>query len=386
MRKILFLLVLIDIFLFSAAVHSVPGTAATEVSGPAHTPLAYAEQDSEPVPAMPWLYYDQLSKEEQDTYRILYEGLSAFRESIDFPFVSDLSFIRSNIALKMDHPELWFAADPVYYMQGASVFRAEYRIEADTEDIFRQIDRETDLIVSRIPAGAGDYEKALYLFAWLCQNVTYDAGTVEAGQDVRSVFLEHRSVCGGIASAFTLLARKAGIPCITVCGSAAGDGGQVSHAWNELLIDGSWTWADATWGNQKDWVNMLEFGMDDAEALSVRTISTTAGTDVLPAGTFTCPKADSRNSWCAHAGCLFDAYDRDSAHAYFMARLTGTEERIFLQFTGSDAYEAAKQDLYGTGNDMNAYFHTVIHDHYGEYRPWFFTDLPDHNAMVFQVK
>ncbi len=386
MRKILLLLVLIDIFILTAAGRVRPQPETAAVPGPVHTPVAYTAPNSQPVTAGYWRYYDQLSKEEQDTYRILYQGLSAFRETIDFPFVSDLSFIRSNIALKMDHPELWFAAEPVYYMQGASVFRAEYKIEADTEDIFRQIERETDLIVSRIPAGSGDYEKALYLFKWLCENVTYNEHAVEAGQDVRSVFLEHRPVCGGIAAAFTLLAGKAGIPCLTVCGTAADGGRQISHAWNELFIDGSWTWADATWGNQKDWINMLEFGMDDAEALSVRTISTSAGADVLPAGAFTYPEADSRNKWCAHAGCLFDAYDRESATAYFKEKLAGPEGRIYMQFTDLEAYEAAKQDLYGSDNDMNAYFHTIVHDSFGEYRPWYFTDLPDKKALIFLVR
>ena len=387
MKKILFLLLLIDIFLFTNIWRKQPEEVIEYTPAPVFSHVSHAERTEEPVPAEGWLYYDQLSQEEQDTYRILYEGLASFQNTIDFPFVSDLSFIKSNAALKMDHPELWYAADPVYYMQGGSVFRAEYKVNEDTETLVHRIDEETDRIISAMPQNVNTFTKAIYIYTWLCQNTEYDSRSSAGGQDVRSVFLEHRSVCGGIASAFTLLCRKADIPCITVCGAAFSDGENVSHAWNELYIDGQWTWADATWGDQKDWINMLEFGMNDDEALALRTVSTTAGTDRIPEGTFTVPSAQSReNSWCARTGCLFDSYDRKKVSDYFHEQMSLSTERMYLQFTGHAAYEEAVNDLCASGNDPDAYFHTIVHSYYGEYKPWYFSDMPEKNAMVFSVR
>ncbi len=330
-------------------------------------------------------YYSLLSEDEKKTYLIIYEGLSSFTSRIDLPLIDDLTFIKTSTAVKMDHPEIWWGGAPVYYMRGNRVLYAEYDIPEDAASTAQRVDALADEVIAGMPEGAGQYGKALYLFMWLCQNVTYDDSAIQASQDVRSVFLDHASVCGGIASAYALLAQKAGLNCITVCGSALSEGTSVNHAWNEVCIDGTWVWADATWGNQNGWVNMLEFGMNDEEALRSRTISTTAGADPLPEGSFSYPSASGNAySYCARNGCLFESYDRDTVSDYFLG--VPVSSYMYIQFENSDAYLQARNDLYGEANSSAAFFHTVVFQKFGEYRPWYFTDMPEKNAMIFTVK
>ncbi len=55
--------------------------------------------------------------------------------------------------------------------------------------------------------------------------------------------LKRKAVCQGYAGAFNLLAQKAGIYAIAVCGTAGGG----THAWNYVKIGGSYRYVDCTW-------------------------------------------------------------------------------------------------------------------------------------------
>lgn len=101
-----------------------------------------------------------------------------------------------------------------------------------------------------------DAEKAAAFFDYLTINVTYDKNLAElttgGGTDFynypgfrpEGVFNNNKAVCDGISKAFVLLCGIEGIKCERVVGKVNG----ASHAWNKVLIGGSYYIVDCTNG------------------------------------------------------------------------------------------------------------------------------------------
>jgi len=114
-----------------------------------------------------------------------------------------------------------------------------------------------------------DYEKALNIYRYICENVVYDYVTYEymyfkndysilSFGNFSCFYLEgvfydldnQYAVCDGLSKAYSLLCNIEGIKCVKVNGSVQSD----NHAWNkvcltddELGLDG-WYKVDTTWG------------------------------------------------------------------------------------------------------------------------------------------
>jgi len=113
-----------------------------------------------------------------------------------------------------------------------------------------------------------DYQKALNIYRYLCQNVVYDYVTYEFMKlkndmsiysfgsygcfHLEGVFLDldnQYAVCDGLSKAYVLLCNIEGIPCIKVNGEVDDYG----HAWNKVRLDDEsgeekWYYVDTTWG------------------------------------------------------------------------------------------------------------------------------------------
>lgn len=97
-----------------------------------------------------------------------------------------------------------------------------------------------------------DKQKLQAIYEWLAINVEYDfkaAGEITEGNETRKykawfsegVFIDKMAVCEGFAKATVILAKIEGIPAVMVTGN--------NHAWNKVLVDGTWYQFDATHGN-----------------------------------------------------------------------------------------------------------------------------------------
>ena len=115
---------------------------------------------------------------------------------------------------------------------------------------------------------SGDYEKALAIHDWVCNNIWYNLDSAEGGKrqpaDAVTTLNNRRAVCSGFSNLMAALLRAVGIPAKTVNGCAvtiatAGwtkqqlSGEEVNHAWNEAYIDGRWVIIDATWNCSNDY-------------------------------------------------------------------------------------------------------------------------------------
>lgn len=90
-------------------------------------------------------------------------------------------------------------------------------------------------------------QKLQAIHDYLVKNCAYDKDALPGRYDdaftAYGCLINKKAVCQGYAAAFNLLAAKAGIRSIAVCGKAGGD----SHAWNYVKNGSAYRYIDATW-------------------------------------------------------------------------------------------------------------------------------------------
>ena len=96
------------------------------------------------------------------------------------------------------------------------------------------------------PKEGSDYEKALYVFEKLIDEVDYVEDSAD-NQNIISVFLNHETICQGYAYATQYLLEKLGVSCTTVIGMSVTDRMHgIWCSWTEHIII-----LDTTWGNSQ---------------------------------------------------------------------------------------------------------------------------------------
>ena len=98
-----------------------------------------------------------------------------------------------------------------------------------------------------------DYDKVFVIHQYLISTVDYDYDNLQTDTLPDSVFtaegalLDHLAVCEGYARAFSWLCEQAGLNELMVSGTADNGSGSISHAWNQVQVDGIWYNIDVTW-------------------------------------------------------------------------------------------------------------------------------------------
>ncbi len=94
-------------------------------------------------------------------------------------------------------------------------------------------------IISLIPAGAADWQKALIVHDAIVQRSEYDQTLTR--YSAYDLLVYGTAVCEGYARAYMDIMTRLGVPCRLVTSNA------MNHAWNIVQIGGSWYHVDATW-------------------------------------------------------------------------------------------------------------------------------------------
>ena len=146
-----------------------------------------------------------------------------------------------------------------YYRQPSS------DIQSDNQEII-------DLANSITAGIANDYDKAVAIHDWVCNNIYYDWDSYSSknytGMDTSALGTLHskRSVCDGYANLTAALLRAAGVPAKKISGFALGVSNDywpenfdpnkdTNHAWNEFWANGRWVILDTTWDSDNVWRN-----------------------------------------------------------------------------------------------------------------------------------
>lgn len=151
----------------------------------------------------------------------------------------------------------------------STALKSTYAICSDTDTV--------KALAESITAGySTDYDKALILHDWVCDNIYYDSDSINGSTNTApyvatEVLSSKRAVCLGYSNLYASLCRSIGIPCNVVTGYALGviDGedtqwndtnlaaADANHAWNEVYIDSRWVIVDTTWDSR----NKIENGV-----------------------------------------------------------------------------------------------------------------------------
>ncbi len=148
-----------------------------------------------------------------------------------------------------DYLRLSFSALPQYADNGDGTYTVSAAFYTDARQ-----EAAVDAYVSDVISGCTaetDYDKAAYIYGYLCDNVQFDLENLynEADQLKYTAYgaaVNGRAVCQGFATLFYRLALAAGLDCRIVTGTRS----DVKHAWNIVKWDGKWYHVDASSGSQ----------------------------------------------------------------------------------------------------------------------------------------
>lgn len=116
---------------------------------------------------------------------------------------------------------------------------------ADFAYKYKMAMKGADEILSGMPEGLSEFERAKYLWDEFLQYVSY--GQLQGSADnIYGAFCIRKIVCEGYARAYQYLCQRAGIQALYCTGYAYPNGSPVNHAWNILRIDGKYYYCDPT--------------------------------------------------------------------------------------------------------------------------------------------
>ena len=195
--------------------------------------------------------------------------------------MSEDNFLAAKHAVFLDYPELfyWKNYKSSCWMHGTGKNKRIYKVKIyynkELKAKAKEYEARADAIVASIPESCvTDYDKALYLYNFICNITTYvDRATpqnthIDEQQTCVGPIIYGESVCEGYARAYQDLLRRAGIKALTVYGyslmSENDTFEQVNsyikykgknwagHAWNELWLEGKCYYADPTADDRAD--------------------------------------------------------------------------------------------------------------------------------------
>ena len=104
--------------------------------------------------------------------------------------------------------------------------------------------------MSKIPAGASDYQKSEILHDFVDDKTEYQQ--VGDHQSAYGALVLGKAVCAGYARAYQVLMNEAGIKCWYVSGKSYNPSGVLeNHAWNLVWLDGKCVYTDVTWDDHR---------------------------------------------------------------------------------------------------------------------------------------
>jgi Transglutaminase-like superfamily. len=194
-------------------------------------------------------YYDQLDEDQKLLYSQMYTSANAMETTITPQSGIDKGDVETVFrCLMCDHPELFWLGNQYNYQYlettGEIVsVSLTFNETADNIDAAKQaFDANVDAIVAGAEAYDSDYDKEKYVHDALIESTEYQSDSA-LNQSAYSAIVNHSTVCAGYAKSFQYLMQKLGIPCYYVIGTSEGE----DHAWNIVLIDGSFYNVDVTW-------------------------------------------------------------------------------------------------------------------------------------------
>ena len=206
--------------------------------------------------------YSLLINDNQRTaYQKIADGIGAGQAKIVFD-LPNAPLEDVKVALSMittDYPEyFWFTGEANLEGNGqiVRINDIQYIINGQPADKNTINSAKSDFnavineAMSKIPAGASDYQKSEILHDFVDDKTEYQQ--VGDHQSAYGALVLGKAVCAGYARAYQVLMNAVGIRCWYVSGESKNPSGIMeAHAWNLVWLDGKCVYTDVTWDDHR---------------------------------------------------------------------------------------------------------------------------------------
>ncbi len=192
--------------------------------------------------------YDNLTPDQQISYRKMYLAVSEYWDYCSFWKLSPDEAEGVIYAFISDNPQFFWFPDTYSYGSYGLSFLGTFITALNPIDKakIQSESSEIDDVVSDLTITGNDYDRVMQIHDYLATTIWYEFG--DDDQTLYGALVDRRCVCAGYATAFNYLCKINGIEAIYQSGTV--DGYDDSHAWNVVLVDGSWYYVDVTWDDR----------------------------------------------------------------------------------------------------------------------------------------
>lgn len=232
------------------------------------------------------LGYGRLNKDEQLAYELFEDAMKQYAVSCDITKISrKINIMRVLTTVLGDNPDiLYFNKTRIRTLEnfwGRQMNFTGCLDKRQAEQYGKQLGEALEDAVWKIDKGARDDREILMKISeFLQKNVRYDMDELKSlsrgkskspvSHNAYGALVNHRAVCDGFSSAFSLLAQYFGMKCMIVEGNSSyRSSSRMEHAWNIVEYQGNCFHIDVTWdANTYETLNTYSyeyFGLNDDE-------------------------------------------------------------------------------------------------------------------------
>lgn len=295
-------------------------------------------------------YFPLLSEEEKNIYREAYNTFTAVETGSTIPTAEDEPMNRAILALKDDHPELFYLGEIGYthYTLGGQVQRTTLSVTyTDTKAMIdtkrNMADAVAQGIISSIPSNADDYTKVKMVYEALIRDVDYNLNAPD-NQTIISALVNKSSVCAGYSRSMQYILNKVGVPTTIVEGWSKETGEQ--HAWNLCKLEDGYyhvdvTWGDASYSSRKNDIAVNDINYDYL-LVTTEEIERTHGIDSFAE----IPRCDlTDNNYYVREGLMLTQYDENQIREIFSRGYEQGKKTVSFKCNTLETYDEVYRQL-----------------------------------------
>lgn len=292
------------------------------------------------------------NSEVDEIYEQVYNQLITFNNTIEFDKFIEKDII-NQVAERIftNTPDI-FWTDGYSWSTDYSSTTIKFNISSDISSekipyMYEEMCIAADNIISGIPSGSNEYEKALFVHDSIVNNTDYDFNGLNSSENgifgtSYGCLVNKLAVCQGYAEAFKFIMNHIGIECGVVSGMTE----RGSHAWNYINIDGEYYWVDATWddpsseGEENNTLRHNYFLLDD------RFMKNRTADD---ANEFIPVCFSMRYNYFVYNGCYIENYNFDDVNRI----ISSYNGRVEIMFSSETEAEKCIDDLFNNNMIWN---------------------------------
>lgn len=221
-------------------------------------------------------YYNHMTKEEQNVYYKMMQGVNNLDTSILLPRLDIKDVQNVFFLMRLDHPEIFWVTSfkYSYYKDSPNIiFTPEYlfeksKIKEHQKAMTARIDKLSRTIKEKCKT---ELDKEIFIHDFICNSITYDKLKKPYSHEIIGPLGHGTGVCEGIAKSVKALCDALNIWCIiAICGNNPDKGIKYRHTWNIIKINNTYYHLDATFDNTITKSNAKSYNISDNSELEIR--------------------------------------------------------------------------------------------------------------------